>query len=622
MANSYILADKGVFFHRFINGEFLTKWCGLWNKNKKYLEYFAIRINDDWLSKENQVGFVKGINYVVHFYETNDFLIKERIKLKDSLIISLRILNKTLNTKNFRLFLEFAVNFRNFDEGIVEKDYRTEYYENSVKISDNERSLIFKSSKNGIFVGNEFYKIHYPSNQAFKCFLPKSFVIYDFIDNVYRVDFFFLIDKKYSDVFEKLNKADRSKSYNNLLLKNKLETNIEFINDLYKIAILNLKSCYDGNSFIAGYPWFAYYWSRDAAFSIIGASLTSMQNYAKNSLIFFFKYFEDKFPNFILENKVAYNTKDSLPLFIIALYEYFKNSGDIEIIKLLKNKLIKSLDWYRKNSSDHGFIYSESNETWMDTINREGYNLEIQVFWYYALKCLSKFFEILNLKELENLSKIYSQKLKENILKYFLKNNVFVDNLKTNKITINSIFPFVFGITRDKEIFENVENHLKEEYGFLSLSKYDNEFNESEYHKGASWYHLNALVSYVYFELGEFEKGLEMLKNLYELKDAYCKDCLIEVYNAKNKSIMIKKPIGIEETSYLQAWSAANIIYAIQKGILGLDVNISSISLKPYINFSINRKIGNDIVRITYFNNKISYSSLKNKKYRILLKYI
>lgn len=614
MAKAYLLSQKGKFFHRFINSEFETKWTGFWDKTKKYLEYFAIKVNDEWLSKDTQTSFVFNDNIAIHFYETKDFIIREEVKLENALVISLKIFNKKTETTNLRIELEFAVNFRSFDEGITEKSYVTEYYENKAVIETNNRKLIFKSDKEGIFVGSEYYKVHYPSNQPFKCFLPKRFVIYSFIENELEINFYFFIEE------EKIKKFD----INKFLLKNRLETNIDFINDLYKIALLNLKSCFDGNAFIAGYPWYAYYWARDAAFSTLGASLTSMQNYAKKTILFFFKYFNGKLPNFILESKVTYNSQDSLPLFLISLYEYFKNSSDFELIKILKSRLEKSFEYYKNNSSDHGFIYSNSDETWLDTLNREGYNLEIQVFWYKALKSLAEIFKHLKNESLSNSCNFYAERLKENILKYFVKDNVFIDNLKTKKVTINSVFPFVFDVCKDFEIFRNVENHLKENFGFLSLSKFDREFDENEYQRGASWYHMNALVSYVYFKFGKFEDGIKMLRNLYELKDAYCKNCLIEVYNAKNRNILIKKPIGIEETSYLQAWSAANIIFAIQKGLLGLEVNSlnKAIYLKPYTNFSLIRKISNDFVKISFLNNRISLKSFKNKKYKIIYKFV
>ncbi|MEM5820863.1 MAG: amylo-alpha-1,6-glucosidase, partial [Candidatus Aenigmatarchaeota archaeon] len=605
---------KCKFFHRFINSEFETKWTGFWDKTKKYLEYFAIKVNDEWLSKDTQTSFVFNDNIAIHFYETKDFIIREEVKLENALIISLRIFNKKPETKNLRIEIEFAVNFRNFDEGIIERNYTTEYYENKAIIKSSDRRLIFKCDKEGIFIGNEYYKIHYPSNQPFKCFLPKRFIVYSFIEHEFNITYYFFIEE------EKIKKFD----VNKFLTRNKLETNIEFVNELYKIAILNLRSCFDGNSFIAGYPWYAYYWGRDAAFSVLGASLTSMQDYAKKTILFFFKHFNGKLPNFILDNKISYNSQDALPLFIIALYEYLKNTSDLEIIKLLKSKLENSFEFYKKNSSDHGFIYSASNETWLDTLNREGYNLEIQVFWYKALKSLAEIFKILNNESLSNSCNFYAERLKENILKYFIKDNVFIDNLNTKKITINSIFPFVFDISKDLEIFRNIENHLREEFGFLSLSKYDKDFDENEYQRGASWFHMNALVSYVYFKFGKFEEGIKMLRNLYDLKDSYCKNCLIEVYNARNKNVFIKKPIGIEETSYLQAWSAASVIFAIQKGLLGLNVNSlnRAIYIKPYVSFSIIRKISNDFAKISFFNNKVSVKSLKGKNYKLIYKFV
>lgn len=614
MVNSYLLAYRGKFFHRFLDGEFPTKWCGFWDKTKKYLEYFAIKINDEWLSKNNHSGFVQDLNTAIHYYETKDFYVRETIKLNNALEIDLKLFNKSNSSKNVRIEIEFAVNFRNFDEGVIEKKYSTEYFENKCVIKSEDRKLIFKSSKEGMFIGSEYQKIHYPSNQQFKCFVPKRFVIYDFADNSYSIKFYFFIE----------NETLKKDKIEKFLLKNKLNCNIDFINELYKIALINLRSCFDGNAFIAGYPWYAYYWSRDAAFSSIGASLTSMQNFAKKTILFFFKYFDERFPNFILDKKISYNSKDSLPLFLVALEEYLKNSSGFEILKILKSKLERAFEYYRNNANEKGFIYSEANETWMDTLGREGYNLEIQVFWYRALKSLSVFFELLSNKKLEEEARFYSNNLKNKIIEHFLVDGVFIDNLNSKKVTINSIFPFVFGVSSDYEIFKNIENHLKETYGFLSLSKFDKDFDENSYQLGASWFHMNALVSYVYFKFGKFEEALKILKSLYEMKDAYCKNCLIEVYNARNKNIYVKKPIGIEETSYLQAWSAANVIFAIQKGLLGLDVNslTKSIFFKPYLNFYLRRRIGNDLIEISYFNNSVKYKSLKNKKYKVILKYV
>jgi hypothetical protein len=54
---SYILSGKKAFFHRFCDTGFKTKWTGFWHDGKKFIEYFAFKVNDVWLSPLNCISF-------------------------------------------------------------------------------------------------------------------------------------------------------------------------------------------------------------------------------------------------------------------------------------------------------------------------------------------------------------------------------------------------------------------------------------------------------------------------------------------------------------------------------------------------------------------------------------
>ena len=53
----HILAKNGTFICRFNDGEFGSKWCGIWKEGTKYFDYFAFAADDEWLSSSNIQSF-------------------------------------------------------------------------------------------------------------------------------------------------------------------------------------------------------------------------------------------------------------------------------------------------------------------------------------------------------------------------------------------------------------------------------------------------------------------------------------------------------------------------------------------------------------------------------------
>jgi len=457
---SYFLIGKKCFFHRYCDSGFRTKWTGLWKLTRKYLEYYAIKINEEWLSPKNIQTFVEEKETVKHVYSLKNFVVEEEVFVPENepiLMIVLNVKNNSNEAKDLKLEFEIAANIRDWNEDWYERDYEITYRKNHFIIKSEKGKLAFVSSTNGNFIGYHFYKTHYPEGKLQKCFVTKNFLIEDRINSNEEKKFSFLFACDKDEIFEleALLKnydylvGEKRSIYKKLLEENNFVSSIDFLNDFFRIAILNLKkSIVDFNNqkvFIAGYPWFTQVWGRDSLLSIALNPFDEEACRSTLKLLAKHQSEEGKIPNFILlDGSVDYNSSDGTPLFPMALDSYLKRFGNVSLVLDLRDTLYKIFEFYKKNKNENDFVYSPKNSTWMDSLEREGYCIEVQVFWQKALEILSDLFEILeddkNAKEAGQLAKT----LKTNILKKFAKSKYFVDRIGSDIETINPLFLLVF----------------------------------------------------------------------------------------------------------------------------------------------------------------------------------
>jgi len=160
---------------------------------------------------------------------------------------------------------------------------------------------------------------------------------------------------------------------------------------------------------IAGYPWFLD-WGRDTLICLRGIIAAGLLDEAKNILLQFAKFEKGgTIPNMIRGNDDNNRETSDAPLwFFVACDELMNAQGSQKLLKekcgkrTLKQVLVSlatglingtengiRFDW------DSGLIFSPSHYTWMDTnypagTPREGYPIEIQAMWHYALDMLSR----------------------------------------------------------------------------------------------------------------------------------------------------------------------------------------------------------------------------------------
>ncbi len=160
---------------------------------------------------------------------------------------------------------------------------------------------------------------------------------------------------------------------------------------------------------IAGYPWFLD-WGRDTLICLRGIIAAGMLEESKNILLQFAKFEKGgTIPNMIRGNDDNNRETSDAPLwFFVACDELMEAQGHNNLLKAkcgkrtLKQVLVSLADGLMKGTEngiafdqESGLVYSPSHYTWMDTnypagTPRQGYPIEIQALWHYALDMLHR----------------------------------------------------------------------------------------------------------------------------------------------------------------------------------------------------------------------------------------
>ncbi len=159
---------------------------------------------------------------------------------------------------------------------------------------------------------------------------------------------------------------------------------------------------------IAGYPWFLD-WGRDTLIVTRGLISAGYIEDSKNILKQFAKFEENgTLPNILYGNIAANRDTSDAPLwFFVACGDLIRLTGKKEFLKescgsrTIQDVLISIATSYIQGTpngiyvdSDTQLVFSPSHFTWMDTnfpaaTPREGYPIEIQALWHYALRLMA-----------------------------------------------------------------------------------------------------------------------------------------------------------------------------------------------------------------------------------------
>ncbi len=284
----------------------------------------------------------------------------------------------------------------------------------------------------------------------------------------------------------------------------------------------------DGNSIIAGYPWFSD-WGRDTMIALPGLTLaTNREGIARNIIREFSKVMSlgmlpNRFPD---EGETPeYNTVDATLWYFEAIRAYVEKTGDYEFVrKEIYEKLIESIHWHQKGTrfgiylDDDGLLHagtSGTQLTWMDAKDgdlvftpRIGKPVEIQALWFNALKTMEDFARRFRdsdgaqmYKKLARNTRIafnnnYWYEHGEYLYDYIDGNNRY-KSLRPNQIFAVSLRHSMLSVYRAKKVVQAVDNYLFTPVGLRTLSPNDSMYKgtycgtifqrDSAYHQGTAW---------------------------------------------------------------------------------------------------------------------------------------
>jgi len=358
-----------------------------------------------------------------------------------------------------------------------------------------------------------------------------------------------------------------------------------------------------GKTILAGYPLFSD-WGRDTMIALTGCCLaTSRFEDAKSILRTFLAYEKDGLvPNLFPEGDQApmYNTVDAALLLIDAVWQYVQRTGDWAFAWEAWGPMDNIIANYRKGTrhgigmDEDGLIYAGQGldqVTWMDVCvqgilptPRHGKPVEINAYWYNALRIMDILSETLNCDQ-KDFAELAEQVKESFVEKFYMPEKGYLkdvisgtdadDQIRCNQVWALSMPFTMLSHSQERNVLETVRKHLYTPYGLRTLSPEDPQYQpyyggeqlkrDMAYHQGTTWVFPMGAYYRAYLKVhGNTMDAVEAVKvglaNIKTMMRQGCAGQLPEIYDGDNPSE--------GKGCFAQAWSVGEILRvyeAIQK---------------------------------------------------------
>ncbi len=368
---------------------------------------------------------------------------------------------------------------------------------------------------------------------------------------------------------------------------------------------------------LAGFPFFED-WGRDTMIALVGCCLSTRQYDTAKSILqtFMVHCRQGLMPNLFPEGTeaAAYNTVDAALLFILAVYEYQKRTGDSDFVRQAYPVMQDIIRWYAKGT-DYGIHMDQDGlimagqgydqVTWMDVrvedilpTPRHGKPVEINAYWYNALRIMEELSrgQLGSIQERirENAAgrpgndgvnsgqemdygamadKVYAafEELfwneEKGCLKDVISGTEADDQVRCNQIWAVSQPFSLLPREKEKQVVETVFRKLYTPVGLRTLDPQDAQFHPSyggaqldrdlAYHQGTVWTFPLGGYYLAYLKVNDYSrqaKGYikEQLKGIETALREGCVAQLPEIYDGGN-------PVS-SKGCFAQAWSVGEIL--------------------------------------------------------------
>ncbi len=396
------------------------------------------------------------------------------------------------------------------------------------------------------------------------------------------------------------------------------KSGIKHIDDAFmrsNIGMLLLKHYQHGYGlgFMAGLPHFPIYFGRDTAWTIFGSNCIGdfLSSQCALALLARFQaktdgedavrvpFYRGEIPHEIrMDGTIYYYSVDATPLFVIALYDYYRWSGDKIFVRYLYDNMTRALGWCLKADRDGDGLIEHGSEgflvdtQWMDTYFRGKSGVDVQAIFGHAFLCGAEIAgEFGDYERRDTYMKRYNE-LKTLITerywdesKGFLYDTIQPDGTLKKDMTVNAVIPVFFDLVEpekaDRILAWMESDDFTTPWGVRTRAKSDPEYDGNSYQKGSVWPFVTGWVAYSEFARGNFQEGYQKIRQMTEMQRfsrIYWKEVLPG--DTQPESTEEEGPAGC----FIQAWSATIYLYSIVRGLLGVVPHASKrVTICPYI---------------------------------------
>ncbi len=372
-------------------------------------------------------------------------------------------------------------------------------------------------------------------------------------------------------------------------------------------AFIAQRASTGGKTILAGYPLFSD-WGRDTMIALPGCCLaTGRCADAKSILRTFLVYEKDGLvPNLFPEGetKPMYNTVDAALLLIDCVWQYIERTQDMEFLQEAYPVMERIITYYKEGTAHAIFMDSDGlisagagldQVTWMDVcVNgilptpRHGKPVEINAYWYNALKIMEHFAKMLGyedasyreLAELVKKSFVEKFYIAENdkyhsgptgCLKDVLSGTKADTQIRCNQIWAVSMPFTMLSPEQEKRVVETVYRHLYTPCGLRTLSPFDEEYHgtyggpqaerDMAYHQGTVWPFPLGAYYRAYLKIHEYSESAKafvrsQMDALWPMLREGCAGQIPEIYEGDYPSE--------SKGCYAQAWSVGELLRVLE----------------------------------------------------------
>ncbi len=319
------------------------------------------------------------------------------------------------------------------------------------------------------------------------------------------------------------------------------------LEEALRIAIRDLRECYDESGILAGRHRLAEYWARDGMFASLGANALGDFEVVRNHLDLFltFQREDGLIPLFISwkKKKPKYGLLgkniDSNSLLIIAFADYIKYSRDTLFLERNYRKLSATMEWLNRRDKDRdGLIEEGLFENWQSTVIKSGKVLYSNCCYYCALKEYAWLSKKAGVTIVEQQYNKKAERTKHALNLNLWEGDYYYDWLgigpKNFFDSAGNILAILFGVAnvhRAHDIIDFIEKNrlnsvpiktTEPQYPFWRINPLLLPFRTYYYHNGFSWPWLGCAYAMALNKIGEKKKAIEELTRVARFIEREC----------------------------------------------------------------------------------------------------